>query len=84
MESESWVCGPKSGTEVGGQNVIKENREYQVKKDDRNIQESVRENEKQADDPVGSEVDSKVLEMGRAIGGGSEGSEQYGGSGNKP
>ena len=34
--------------EVGGQNVIKENREYQVKKDDRNIRESVRENETEA------------------------------------
>ena len=61
--------------EVGGQNVIKENREYQVKKDDRNIQESVRENENQADDPVGSEVDPKASEMGQAIGGGSEGLE---------
>ena len=70
--------------EVRGRNVIKENQEYQVKKDDRNIQESVRENEKQADNPVGSEVDPKALEMGRAIRGGSEGSERYGGSGNKP
>ena len=77
-------AGPKSRTEVGGRNVIKENREYQVKKDDRNIQESMRENEKQADDPVGSEVDPKASEMGRAIGGGSKGSERYGGSGNKP
>ena len=49
---------------VGGQNVNKENREYQVKKDDRNIRVSVRENEKQTDDPVGSEVDPKALEMG--------------------
>ena len=57
-------AGPKSGMEVGGQNVIKENREYQVKKDDRNIQESMRENEKQADDPVGSEVDPKASEVG--------------------
>ena len=35
----------------------------------------MRENEKQADDPVGSEVDPKVLEVGRAIEGRSEGSE---------
>ena len=37
---------PESGTKVRGQNVNKENREYQVKKDNRNIQESMRENEK--------------------------------------
>ena len=36
----------KSGMKVGGQNITKENREYQVKKDNRNIQESIRENEK--------------------------------------
>ena len=77
-QSQGWR------SEVGGRNVIKENREYQVKKDDRNIQESMRENETQADDPVGSEVDPKASEMGRAIGGGSEGSEQYGGSADKP
>ena len=44
----------------------------------------MRESEKQADNPVGSEANLKASEMGRAIGGGSEGSEQYGGSGNKP
>ena len=60
ISTEVCDAGPKSGTEVRGRNVIKENREYQVKKDDRNIQESVRENEKQADDPVGSEVNLKV------------------------
>ena len=69
---------------VRGQNVNKENQEYQVKKDNRNIQESVRENEKQTDDPVGSEVNPKVSEMGQAIGGGSEGSEGHGGPGDKP
>ena len=42
------------------------------------------ENEKQADNLVGLEANPKVSEMGRAIGGGSEGSERYGGSGNKP
>ena len=57
-------AGPKSGTEVGGRNVIKENQEYQVKKDNRNIRESMRENEKQTNDPVGSEVDLKASEMG--------------------
>ena len=44
----------------------------------------MRENEKQTDDPVGSEVDLKVSEMGRAVGGGSEGSEGHGGLGDKP
>ena len=46
----------KLGTKVRDRNVNKENREYQVKKDNRNIQESVRENEKQANDPVGTEA----------------------------
>ena len=55
---------PKSGTKVGGQNVNKENQEYRVKKDNRNIWESMRENEKQTDNPVGLEVDPKALEMG--------------------
>ena len=54
----------KSGTKVRDQNVDKENQEYQVKKEDRNIPESVRENEKQADDPVGLEANLKVSEMG--------------------
>ena len=36
---------------------------YQVKKDNRNIRESVRENEEQANDPVGLEANLKVLEM---------------------
>ena len=44
----------------------------------------MRENEKQTDDPVGSEVDLKVSEMGQAVGGGSEGSEGHGGQGDKP
>ena len=44
----------------------------------------MKENEKQADDPVGSEVDPKASEVGQAIEGGSEGSERYGGSGGKP
>ena len=70
--------------EVGGRSVIKENWEYQVKKDNRNLRESVRENEKQTNDPVGSEVDPKVSEMGQAIGGGSKGSEGHGGPGDKP
>ena len=44
----------------------------------------MREDEKQTDDPVGSEVDRKVSEMGQAVGGGSEGSEGHGGPGGKP
>ena len=55
---------PKSGMKVRGQNVTKENQEYQVKKDNRNIRESVRKNEKQTDNPEGSEVDLKASEMG--------------------
>ena len=46
MESEVGYMKPKSGTKVGDQNVDKENQEYQVKKDNRNIRESMRENEK--------------------------------------
>ena len=42
----------------------------------------MRENEKQTDDPVGLEVDPKASEMGRAVGGGSKGSEGHGGPGN--
>ena len=44
----------------------------------------MREDEKQTDDPVGSEVNPKVSEMGQAVGGGSEGSEGHGGPGDKP
>ena len=44
----------------------------------------MREDEKQTDDPVGSEVDLKASEMGWAVGGGSEGSEGHGGLGDKP
>ena len=47
---------PKSGTEVSDQNVNKENREYQVKEDNRNIREFVRKNQEETDNPVGSEV----------------------------
>ena len=54
----------KSGTKVRDQNVDKENQEYQVKKDNRNIRESMRENEKQANDPVGSEANPKASKMG--------------------
>ena len=75
---------PKSGKKVGGRNVNKENREYQVKKDNRNIRESMRENEKWTNDPAGLEANLKVLEMGRAVrdrGGALEG---HGGSGDKP
>ena len=48
------------------------------------MRDTVRENEKQTDDPVGSEVDPKASEMGRAIGGGSKGLEGHGGLGDKP
>ena len=44
----------------------------------------MRKNEKQTDDPVGSEVDPKASEMGRAVRGGSKGSEGHGGPGDKP
>ena len=44
----------------------------------------MRENEKQADDPVGLEANLKVSEMGRAIRGGGEVSEGHGGLGDKP
>ena len=74
----------KSGMKVGDRNVDKENQEYQVKKDNRNIWESVRENEKQANDPVGSEANLKALETGQAIGGGGEALEGHGELGNKP
>ena len=42
------------------------------------------ENEKQADDPGGSEVDLKGLEMGQAVGGGGEASEGHGELRNEP
>ena len=74
----------KSGTKVGDRNVDKENQEYQVKKDSRNIQESMRENEKQADDPVGSEANLKALEMGQVIGGGGKALEGHRGPGDGP
>ena len=74
----------KSRMKVGDQNVDKENREYQVKKDNRDIQESVRENEKQANDPVGSEANPKVAEMGQAIGGRGLALEGHGKSGDEP
>ena len=54
----------KSGTKVGGRNVNKENQEYQVKKDNRNIRESMRENEKWTNNPAGLEANLKALEIG--------------------
>ena len=75
---------PKSGTEVGDQNVNKENREYQVKEDNRNIQESVRKNQKQTNDPVGLEVNPNTSKMGRTVGGGGEASEGHRGSRDEP
>ena len=75
---------PKSGMKVRDRNVDRENQEYQVKKDNRNIQESVRDNEKWADDPVGSEANPKASEMGQAIGEGGEASEGHGESGGEP
>ena len=44
----------------------------------------MRENEKQTDDAVGSEANPKVSEMGRAVGGGDEASEEHGGPGDEP
>ena len=49
---------------VRDQNVNKENQEYQVKEENRNIQESMRENERETNDPVGSEANPKASEMG--------------------
>ena len=43
----------------------------------------MRENEKQVDDPVGSETNPKVLEMGQAIRGGGETLEGHGGLGDE-
>ena len=44
----------------------------------------MRENEKQADDPVGLEANPKALETGQAIGGGGKALEGYGEPGDKP
>ena len=44
----------------------------------------MRENEKQADDPVGSEANLKASDMGRAVRGGGEVSEGHGEPGGKP
>ena len=55
-----------------------------MKKDNRKIQESVRKNEKQADDPVGSEANPKALQMGRAIRGGGLASGGHGEQGDEP
>ena len=44
----------------------------------------MRKNEKKTNDPVGLEANLKVSEMGRAVRGGGEASEGYGGPGNKP
>ena len=62
----------------------KENREYQVKEDNRNIRESVRKNQKETDDPVGLEVNPNTLEMGQSVGGGGEALEGHGGSRDEP
>ena len=59
-----------------------ENREYQEKEDNRNIRESVRKNRKETDDPVGSEVNPNMSEMGRNVGG--RGEEGHGGSRDEP
>ena len=55
---------PKAGLKVGDQSVDRGNQEYQVKNNNRNIQESVRENEKHADDSGGSEANPKGSETG--------------------
>ena len=44
----------------------------------------MRENEKQADDPVGLEANPKVSEMGRVVGGGGLASEGHGKPGDEP
>ena len=44
----------------------------------------MRENEKQADDPVGLEANPKALETGQAVGGGGETLEGHGESGDEP
>ena len=45
-ESKSWVREAESGWNVGDQSVDRGDQEYQVKKGNENIQESVRGNEK--------------------------------------
>ena len=44
----------------------------------------MKENEKQANDPVGLEANPKVSEMGQAVGGGGEALEGHGDPGDKP
>ena len=44
----------------------------------------MRENEKQANDPVGSEANLKALEMGQAIRGGGKALEGHGEPGDEP
>ena len=44
----------------------------------------MRENEKQADDPIGLEANPKALEMGQVIGSGGEALEGHGEPGDKP
>ena len=46
MESESWVREAESGQNVRDQSVGRGDQEYQIKKDNENIQESVRGTEK--------------------------------------
>ena len=43
----------------------------------------MRENEKETDNPIGSEANLKALEMGRAIGDGGEALEGHGGPGDE-
>ena len=44
----------------------------------------MREHEKQADDPVGSEANPKALETGQAVGGGGGALEGHGEPGDEP
>ena len=44
----------------------------------------MRKNEKETNDPVGSEANLKVSEMGRAVRGGGEALEGHGGLGDEP
>ena len=44
----------------------------------------MKENEKQADDPVGSEANSKASEIGQAVEGGGKASEGHGEPGDEP
>ena len=84
MESKSQV----RETEVrdGGQGSKCKQGELRVssKRDNRNIRESVRKNQKETDDPVGSEVNLNMSEMGQSIGGGDEASEGHGGLRDEP